>query len=254
MELTSTIQRRVVAIAISAAGFLLALLSNEPSGLLVAIAAVCICVGWKAGLAAIALGGLLSAVSLLSPAYGAEDGSVRFVAFVAAAFGLWLVVKIFRTISFYERVYQGANIADIPGLGWYAYPNGRIQFMNPAMLEYFGVSADEIRRILDAHDYALPFFHPDDFERIVTALRHSIKTGEPLKSEQRLRRHDGVYRWFRDTAIAARDDRGRIIGWYGSTEDIDDQRKAEAALRQSERELRLLVDTVPTMIWLMTPE
>src|SRR5215470_13746787 len=120
MELTSTIQRRVVAIAVSAAGVLLALLSNEPSGLLVAIAAVCICVGWKAGLAAIAVG-LISSVSLLSPAYGAEDGWVRFVAFVAAAFGLWLVVKIFRTISFYERVYQGANIADIPGLGWYAY-------------------------------------------------------------------------------------------------------------------------------------
>jgi signal transduction histidine kinase len=81
-----------------------------------------------------------------------------------------------------------------------------------------------------------------------------MKTGEPLKSEARVRRHDGVYRWFRDTAVAARDDGGRIIGWYGHTEDIDDQRKAEAALRQSERELRLLVDTVPTMIWLMTPE
>src|SRR5690606_15281355 len=36
--------------------------------------------------------------------------------------------------------------------------------------------------------------------------------------------------------------------------DIDDQKKAEAALRERERELHLLVDTVPTMIWLMTPE
>src|SRR5262245_17216819 len=254
MELTSTKQRRAVAAVISAAGVLLALLANEPSGLLLAIAAVCICVGWQAGLAAIALGGLLSSLMLLLPTYGADDGPMSLAVFVASAFGIWLVVKIFRTISFFERVYQGANIADIPGLGWYAYPNGRIQFMNPAMLEYFGVSADEMLRILDAHDYALPFFHPDDLERIAAERRHSIRTGEPLKSEQRLRRHDGAYRWFRDTAIAARDDRGRIIGWYGHTEDIDDQRKAEAALRQSERELRLLVDTVPTMIWLMTPE
>jgi PAS domain S-box-containing protein len=255
MKLTSTNQRRAVAAAISVVGVILALFANEPSGLLVAIAAVCICIGWQAGLAAIAVGAaLLSSLMLLSSKYGVEDGLVRLVTFVAAAFGLWLVVKIFRTISFYERVYQGANIADIPGLGWYAYPNGRIQFMNPAMLEYFGVSADEMRRILDGHDYALPFFHPDDIERNVAEWRRSIKTGEPLKSEQRLRRHDGVYRWFRYTAIAARDDRGRIIGWYGHTEDIDDQRKAEAALRQSERELRLLVDTVPTMIWLMTPQ
>lgn len=255
MKLTSTNQRRAVAAAISVAGVILALFASEPSGLLVAIAAVCICIGWQAGLAAIAVGAvLLSSLMLLSSRYGVEDGLVRLVTFVAAAFGLWLVVKIFRTISFYERVYQGANVADIPGLGWYAYPNGRIQFMNPAMLEYLGVSADEMGRILDVHGNAVPFFHPDDVERIDAEWRHSIKTGTPLKSEQRLRRRDGVYRWFRDTAIAARDDRGRIIGWYGHTEDIDDQRKAEAALRQSERELRLLVDTVPTMIWLMTPE
>src|SRR4029078_2252172 len=57
----------------------------------------------------------------------------------------------------------------------------------------------------------------------------------------------------RDTGVASRDERGRIVGCYGHTEDIDDRRKAEAALRKSERELRLLVDTVPTMIWLMTP-
>ena len=255
MELTSTKQRRAVAAAISAASVVLSLFANEPSGLLVAIAAASICCGWQMGLAAIAGGtALLSSLMFLYPTSGAEDGPIRLAVFVASAVGIWLVVNIFRTISFYDRVYQGANIADIPGLGWYADPSGRIQFMNPAMLEYFGVSADEIRRILDAHDYALPFFHPDDFERIVAEWRHSIKTGEPLKSEQRLRRHDGVYRWFRYTAIAARDDRGRIIGWYGHTEDIDDQRKAEAALRQSERELRLLVDTVPTMIWLMTPQ
>ncbi len=54
MELTSTKQRRAVAGAIGAASVLLALFAGEPSGLLVAIAAICICVGWKAGLVAIA--------------------------------------------------------------------------------------------------------------------------------------------------------------------------------------------------------
>jgi PAS domain S-box-containing protein len=255
MELTSTKQRRAVVAAICAASVILSLLANKAAGLLVAVTAVSICFGWQMGLAAIAVGTtLLVASMVLRPTYGIEEGLVRLGVFLAAAFALWLVVKILRTTSFYERVYQGANDADIPGLGWRAYPNGRVQFMNPAMLAYFGVSDDEMRRILDVHDYALPFVHPDDLERFMTAWRHSIKTGEPLKSEQRLRRYDGTYRWFRDTAIAARDDRGRIIGWYGHTEDIDDQRKVEAALHQSERQLRLLIDTVPTMIWLMTPE
>ena len=71
--------------------------------------------------------------------------------FVVAALALWLVIKIFRTMSFYDRVYQGAgpSIADIPGLGWSAYPDGRLRFVNPAALEYVGVTADEMRRIMD---------------------------------------------------------------------------------------------------------
>lgn len=179
------------------------------------------------------------------------------MAFVAAAFGLWLVVNIFRRTSFFDRVYQGAgpNIAGIPGLGWSANPDGRLRFLNAAALEYVGVTAEEMREIMDADDFSwwLRFVHPDDLETSMAQWRHSLETGEPLIEEQRLRRFDGTYRWFRDTGVASRDERGRIVGWYGHIEDIDDRRKAEAALRQSERELRLLVDTVPTMIWLMTP-
>ncbi|WP_095088274.1 PAS domain-containing sensor histidine kinase [Mesorhizobium sophorae] len=255
MKLTSMTQRRVVAGAIGAGTVLFALFAGEPSGLLVAIAAICFCVGWKAGLAAIAAGSLLSAV--IVPAYGAEDGAVRLVAFVVAAFGLWLVVNIFRRTSFFDRVYQGAGpgIADIPGLGWSANPDGRLRFLNPAALEYVGVTAEEMREIMDADDFSwwLRFVHPADVETSMAQWRHSLETGEPMIEEQRLRRFDGTYRWFRDTGVASRDEQGRIVGWFGHTEDIDDRRKAEAALRQSERELRLLVDTVPTMIWLMTP-
>ncbi|RWD32575.1 MAG: PAS domain-containing sensor histidine kinase [Mesorhizobium sp.] len=257
MELRSSKQRRAVAGAIGAASVLLTLFANEPSSLLVAVAAVCICVGWKAGLMAIAAASLLSSAILLSPKYGATDGGVRLAVFVAAAFGLWLVVKIFRTISFYDRVYHGAgpSIADIPGLGWSAYPDGRLRFLNSAALEYVGVTAEEMREIMDADDFSWwrRFVHPDDVETSMAQWRHSLETGEPMIGEQRLRRFDGTYRWFRDTGVASRDERGRIVGWYGHIEDIDDRRKAEAALRQSERELRLLVDTVPTMIWLMTP-
>ncbi|MER9445222.1 PAS domain-containing protein [Mesorhizobium sp. M0340] len=256
MELTSSIQRRAVAGAIGVASVGLSLFASEPSALLVAIAVVCICIGWKAGLAAVGAGGVLAAAILLSPAYEAEDGAVRFAIFVAAAMGLWLIVKIFATVSFYGGVYQGAgpNMTDIPGLGWSAHPDGRRRFVNRAMLDYVGVSAEEMRRIMDADDYYwAQFIHPDDVETSMARWRRSMITGEPLHDEQRVRRHDGIYRWFRDTGVASRDDRGRIIGWYGHTEDIDDQRKAEVALRQSERELRLLVDTVPTMIWLMTP-
>ncbi|KWV58499.1 PAS domain-containing sensor histidine kinase [Rhizobium altiplani] len=256
MELTSSQQRRAVAAAVSVASALLALLTHEPSGLLVAVATLGICIGWKTGLAAVVTTSLISALILLSPEYGTENGLVRFAAFVCGALGLWLVVKIFRTVGFYDRGPQGVgpSNSDTPGLGWSAYPDGHLRFLNPAALKYVGVTAEEIREIMYADDfYWLKFLHPDDVEASMARWQHSLETGEPMIEEKRLRRFDGTYRWFRDTAVASHDERGRIIGWYGHTEDIDDQRKAEAALRQSERELRLLVDTVPTMIWLMTP-
>lgn len=257
MELTSTKQRRAVALAIGAASVLLALIVNEPYVLLVPVAVICICIGWEAGLMAVAAAALLSSMMLFSSESGAIGGAVRLAIFVVSSLALWLVIKIFRTMSFFDRVYQGTSpsIGDIPGLGWSAYPDGRLRFVNPAALEYVGVTADEMRRIMDGDDYHwTQFIHPDDVETSIARWRHSLQTGEPLIDEQRVRRFDGTYRWFRDTGVASRDEHGRIVGWYGHTEDIDDQKKAEATLRERERELRLLVDTVPTMIWLMTPE
>jgi PAS domain S-box-containing protein len=54
-------------------------------------------------------------------------------------------------------------------------------------------------------------------------------------------------------AEALRGKDGRIIQWYGLAHDIDDQVRAEEALRESERQLRLLIDTVPVQIWCVTP-
>src|SRR5260370_39403441 len=64
----------------------------------------------------------------------------------------------------------------------------------------------------------------------------------------RLRRFDGVYRWFHVRSEPLLDDRGRIARWYSVLTDIDDQRRAEEALRESGRELRQLIDSVPGMI------
>lgn len=256
MELTSTKQRRAVALAIGAASVFLALFVNEPNILLVAVAVICICIGWEVGLAAVAAAGLLSCVILFSLELGATGGAVRLAVFVVAALALWFVIKIFRTTSFYDRVYHdtGPGVADIPGLGWSASADGRLRLVSPAALEYVGVTADEMRRIMDGDDYHwTQFVHSDDVEASMARWRHSLQTGEPVIDEHRMRRFDGTYRWFRDTGIASRNEYGRITGWYGHTADIDDQKKAESALRERERELRLLVDTVPTMIWLMTP-
>jgi len=256
MKLPSFITRRSSAVAISAAGVLLAGISLEPWGLLIPIVAACICCGWKKGLVMVAAANLL-AFGILFYRDGIGAISVTALAvFAATGLGVWLLVHLFRSERFYDRVYDATHpsVEDIPGLGWFAYPDGRLRFLNPAALTFIGVSPEKMREWIDTDDWWTQFVHPDEVDRCVANWRHAMKTGEPILEEQRVRRHDGTYRWFRDTAVASRDERGRITGWYGHTQDIDDQKRAQAALHERERELRLLVDTVPSLISLLTPE
>ncbi len=254
MEAMSSTKRRALAAAIGFVGVLLSLVSTDPTALLIAVGAVCICVGWRSGLVAIVIVGFAAAAILTT------TGSAwpRVLVLVASAFGLWTLVQLFRVVSFFEKVYKGTapSMEDIPGLGWSCYPDGRMRFVNPKALEFVGLTANEMQRLMEAGDavWWQRFVHPDDLERSKTLWRHSLSTGEPLIDEQRVRRHDGTYRWFRDSAVASRDEQGRITAWYGTTVDIDDQRKAEAALRESERQLRQLIDTVPALIWCATPD
>jgi len=256
MEVASPILRRTLSIAIIGAGLLVAWFLLEPVGLLVVVTAVCIWLGWEAGLAAIGVTAALWALVLMLRAPLNLSDGLRIVVFVVAAATIWLLVQLFRQVSLSDVLDQDSQrlVADVPGLGWTAYPDGRLRFINPAVLAFVGVTPAELRRLMQLEANPLErWTHPDDRERGRDNWERALKTGEPLIEEQRILRYDNEYRWFRDTVVASRDKRGRITGWYGHTTDITEQKRAEEALQSSERELRLMVDTVPTMIFLMTP-
>ncbi len=63
---------------------------------------------------------------------------------------------------------------------------------------------------------------------------------EPLEIEVRLRRADGVYRWFLVRVGAAAGRGGHIVRWYGVSTDIEDRRVAEALLAGEKRLLEMM--------------
>lgn len=258
MQVDSLIKRRALAVLLSAFGALTAWYSAEPSGLLIFVVAASVCAGWKAGLAAGVVSTLLAWNILFDGSDGVAEAEPKMIGFVVCVICLWLLVHIYRSVVFFDQIYATAqpSMEDIPGLGWSAYPDGRMRFVNPAALSFVGVSATEMSELaqLDNHSWWSRFVHPDDVDDSIRRWLHSMKTGEPLIDEQRVRRADGTYRWFRDSAIASRDAEGRITGWYGMAVDIDDQRKAEAALQASEQQLREMIDTVPALIWRANPD
>src|SRR4029077_14341593 len=77
---------------------------------------------------------------------------------------------------------------------------------------------------------------------------------QPYEADYRIRRSDGVYRWFHTRARALRGADGAITRWYILLTDIDDRKRAEERVRQDERELRTIVDFLPELLVVGGPE
>src|ERR1700745_3160243 len=72
--------------------------------------------------------------------------------------------------------------------------------------------------------------------------RDPLATGEPWHTEERIRRADGQYRWFAIDRVAARDENGKIIKWYGTAYDIEDRKRAEERLRVQHTVAQILAE------------
>ena len=84
-----------------------------------------------------------------------------------------------------------------------------------------------------------------------SAIRQSGMRGS---LEARLRRFDGEYRWFLFEAVPLRDESGNIVKWYGSSTDIEDRKRAEDALRDSEQRFRDYAETASDWLWETGPD
>lgn len=121
----------------------------------------------------------------------------------------------------------------VPGMVCVLNPAGEVELLNQQVLRYFG------RTLAELKDWAmLDAIHPEDLDGVVEAWKHSVRTGEPFDREQRQRRADGVYRWQHSRADPVRDAEGHVTAWYMLITDIDDLRRAEAALRQHQAYLK----------------
>jgi formate hydrogenlyase transcriptional activator len=140
-------------------------------------------------------------------------------------------------------------IDTIPTLAWCSLPDGTGIFWNRRWHEYTGLPLEAVRGWgwQDA-------IHPEDLKEITDKWLGFLASGQPGEVEGRLRRFDGVYRWFLFRAEPLRDESGNIVNWYGTDTDIEDLKRAEAKLRQDEEELRRMTDAIPQTIIVLNPD
>lgn len=130
-----------------------------------------------------------------------------------------------------------------PQVPWTADAQGLVSEAGPRWEELTGRSVEQGKGTGWAEQV-----HPDDLPETLRRWRASVDTGLPFDHEFRLRMQDGQYRWFRSRAAARRDGEGKVVRWYGTLEDIDDHKRAEAALRESERFSRSILENSPNCI------
>ena len=117
-------------------------------------------------------------------------------------------------------------------------PDGRNLYANQAMLDYTGLTLDEVM----AADFRARVYHPDDVERLHDERQEALARGIPFANEQRARRHDGQYRWRLIQYNPLRDEQGQILRWYATGTDIDDRKQAEERVRNENLALREDID------------
>jgi PAS domain S-box-containing protein len=117
----------------------------------------------------------------------------------------------------------------IPGLVSLLTPAGEVELVNPQLVEYCGRTLEELR-LWGTGDTV----HAEDLPRVVQVFARSITSGNPYDFETRLRRFDGVYRWFQVRGLPVRDADGRILRWCSLLTDIDERKRAEDARKRSE--------------------
>jgi PAS domain S-box-containing protein len=168
----------------------------------------------------------------------------------------WTFSAFIRDISEKKRAEEallaserdlGAIINTIPILAWSARPDGSCDFLNQRWLDYAGLTAEQAR----GWGWGAAI-HPDDVKGLVDYWQTALASGQLVDVEARMRHFDGEYRWFLFRANPLRDAAGNIVKWYGTNTDIEDRRRAEEALRASERNFRLIVDSVPGLVCTMS--
>ncbi|CAO4180664.1 Blue-light-activated histidine kinase [Methylorubrum populi] len=121
-----------------------------------------------------------------------------------------------------------------PQVSWTAAPDGTIDFSSHRFHVWTGISG--------LGESWVSVQHPDDGPVLTAAWAESVRTGHPLDVQHRVRlQATGGYRWLRSRAYPRRDPAGRIIRWYGTSEDIHESKLAEQALREREEQQAFLL-------------
>jgi diguanylate cyclase (GGDEF)-like protein/PAS domain S-box-containing protein len=137
---------------------------------------------------------------------------------------------------------NGVELA--PQISWTASPAGLILDVSQRWEAVTGTSQQSA-----LGEGWIKALHPDDVAPTLRDWREALHTKRPVDVEYRLRAPGGSDRWFRARAVPRLSASNEVLRWYGTLEDIDDRKRTEQALRESEERFRLAAQAAGLGIW-----
>jgi PAS domain S-box-containing protein len=116
-------------------------------------------------------------------------------------------------------------VETIPGFVASLSPAGEVESVSNGLIEYCGQGLEAMKQWGTNGTV-----HVDDLPHVVELFTRKITSGEPYDFDARIRRRDGIYRWFQVRGLPLRDAGGQIVRWYSLLSDIEDRKRAEAEL------------------------
>jgi two-component system sensor histidine kinase/response regulator len=142
------------------------------------------------------------------------------------------------------------NLAEaLPQFVWTASADGTADYFSTQIVEYTGLAENELL----AWGW-MDVLHQDDRERTRNSWIDAIAEERNHEVEHRIRSSDGRYRWFTTRGVPIRDTAGQIVKWFGTCTDINEHKRSEQALTESEQRWRSLTETLPQLVWTATPD
>ncbi|MCX7789258.1 MAG: PAS domain S-box protein, partial [Chloroflexaceae bacterium] len=180
-----------------------------------------------------------------------RDAAGKIVAVQGAVQDISKTKEIEASLARSEARFQ--QFADtLPLIVWATDATGKADYVNQTISQVAGPEA--LARALG--DGWLTLLHPDDMEATRAAWEQAVRTGVPLEVEFRFRTSDGSYRWYLDRAVPIRDEQGNIVRWYGTSTDIDEQKRLATRLRtilESITDGFVIIDPGERFAYLNTP-
>jgi PAS domain S-box-containing protein len=170
-------------------------------------------------------------------------------------------IKVMRDLTDRKRLeeqlrqsqsYLRLLIESLPQLVWTSRPDGECDYFGPQWTGYAGATESELL----GYGWLIQL-HPDDREPTRAAWNQAVEGVGAFDVEHRIRGADGNYRWFKTRAVPLRSEEGETIKWFGTSTDIEDQKRVEALLRENEERLRAeryfeekIMDSMPGIFYL----